>query len=365
MLTLFTAFGRDQTFNEDTVTAMRGFYSPLDWGEAGQWKFSHLCGSLAVFAEEVSQHMDPYWSCLKAPFTDLWEDVFSGITRHPINEKDRHLFKPKSRGREQLSDDRRRHLDNPRQSSGDGEFSERVGSCLKNDLPITHDIFLHWLKRMLVIAKLEDEKEEEEERAHQLDAEHARPRAEEDKLAAEVALPVTCDSSSKPQKLKSIGQPRDALPTESSSGLGNTADSLNSSATIQAQPYGSLILENYDERGSKAPETVSNYFTPLSCIGVSQTAQFHVPSSGAFPFSPISKHAHPDGDGDFESANPRGSKKQKSVKFGKMKNVSSRGTGKRGSRKEGGLQASSRAVLLSQLVPPQFSSERQFELERF
>ena len=372
MLALFTAFGRDQTFNEETVTAMRGFYSPLDWEEAGRWKFIHLCDSLASFAEEVSQHIDPYWSCLKGPFTDLWEDVFSGITRHPINEKDRHLFKPKSHGREHLSDDRRRRFDNPRQGSGDGKFSERVGSCLKNDLPITHDIFLNWLDRMLAIAKLEDETEEEEKRALQFDAEQARLRAERAKLhfeaAKELALLARRDLRSKAQKLNSIRRPREALPTESSStsiGLGSIEDSLYSSATIQAQPPPepwnpftgvrgeSLILENYDQREPKAPEPVNNYFTPLSCIGVSQTVQFHVPSSDlpsvnhaplitrAFPFSAISKRAYPDGDGDFESANPRVSKRQKSVKSGEMKNVSSRGTGKRGSRKGRGLRASS------------------------
>jgi hypothetical protein len=243
---------------------------------------------------------------------------------------------------------------------------------LKNDLPITHDIFLYWLEEMLAIAKLEDETEEEEKRALQLDAEQARLHAEQAKLdfeaAKELALLARRDLRSKTQKLNSIRRPREALPTESSTtsiGLGSIEDSLYSSATIQAQPSPqpwnpftgirgeSLILENYDEREPKAPEPVNNYFTPLSCIGVSQTAQFHVPSSDlpsvnhaplitrAFPFSAISKRAYPDGDGDFESANPRVSKRQKSVKSGKMENVPSRGTGKRGSREGRGLRTSS------------------------
>jgi hypothetical protein len=383
MLALFTAFGRDQTFNEETVTAMRGFYSPLDWDEAWQWKLSHLCGSLAFFIGQVSKHIDPYWSCLKEPFTDLWEDVFDGITLYPTNEEDLGLFKPKSQGREQLSDNRKQRFDDRnrrlsgdrRQRSGGRNLSEGASGCLKNDLPITHDIFLHCLNEMLWIAKSEDETEEEEKRALQLDAEQARLRAEQTKLdlevARELALLARRDLRSKTQKLNSIGQPRDALPTESSStstGLGNTADSLDSSATIQAQPSPqpwnpftairgeSLILEKYDEREPKAPERVNNYFTPLSCIGVSQMAQFHIPSSDlpsanhaplitrAFPFSAISKRAHPDGNGDLESANPRVSKRQKSMKSGKTKTVSSN----RGSRKERrGLRASS--ALLCQL----------------
>jgi hypothetical protein len=60
MLALFTAFGRGQTFNEKTVSAMQGFYNPLDWKEAGQWKFTYLCGSLGCFIGLLSKHMDPY-----------------------------------------------------------------------------------------------------------------------------------------------------------------------------------------------------------------------------------------------------------------------------------------------------------------
>ena len=168
MLALFTAFRRDQTFNEETVTTMRGFYSPLDWEEAGQWKLSHLCGSLAFFIRQVSKHIDPYWSCLKEPFTDLWEDIFNGIILHPTNEEDLHLFQPKCRGREQLSDDRKRRLHNRRRHSGENKLSGGAGGCLKNDLPITHAIlFLDYLDEMLAIAKLEDETEEEEKRALQ------------------------------------------------------------------------------------------------------------------------------------------------------------------------------------------------------
>jgi hypothetical protein len=241
---------------------------------------------------------------------------------------------------------------------------------LKNDLPITHDIFLDYLDEMLEIAKIEDEMEEEQKKALQLAAEQARLDLE---AAREITLRAKRNLRSKTQALNSIGQPRDALPTESSStstGLGNTADTLDSSATIQAQPSPqplnpftsirgeSLILENYDDGVPRAPEPVNNYFTPLSCIGVSQTAQFHVPSSDlpsanhaplvTRAFSLVKKRPNSDGDGDYESANFRVSKRSRSGKSGMMKNASSWGTGKRGSRKgKGRLRASS--TLLGEL----------------
>jgi len=378
MLALFTAFGRDQMFNKETVSTMRGFYGPLDWKEAGQWKLSYLCGDLACFIGQVAEHIDPYWDCLKQPFTDLWQDVFDGIRLYPTNKEDLPLFEPKHHGPGQLLADRKRRSDNSKKRSegrkqrsddrkrhsGDHEhLSEGAGGYLKNDLPITHDIFLIYLNEMLEIAESEDEREEEEEKALQLGEKQARKDLE---AAKEVVLLAKRHLRSRTQALNSIRQPRGALPTESSStstGPGNTADSLDSSATIQDQPWNpftgirgeSLILENYDDGVPKAPEPVNNYFTPLSCIGISQTAQVHVPSldlpsanhaplvTRAFPFT--KKRANPDGDGDFES---RVSKRQKSVKSGKMKKASSRGTGKRSSRKEkGGLRASS--TLLGEL----------------
>jgi hypothetical protein len=359
---------------------MRGFYSPLDWKEAGQWKFSYLCGDLANFIGQVSQHIDPYWDSLREPFTDLWQEVFDGITLHPTNEEDLHLFKPKCHDRKQLSDARKQRSDDRKQSSGDRRrhsgdrrrLSEGAGGCLKNDLPITHDIFLDYLDEMLEIAKDEDDDEEQQRRELQLATEQARLRAEQTKLDLEVAMQLALhakrDLRSKTLALNSIGQTRDALPTDSSStsaGLGITVDSLDSSATIvhPSQPWNpftgirgeSLILENYDD--GVPTEPVNNYFTPLSCIGVSQTAQFHIPSSDlpsanhaplvtrAFPFSTISKkRANSEREGDFESANSRVSKRQKSVKSGKAKNASS---SKRGSTK--GKRLRSSFTLLGQL----------------
>jgi hypothetical protein len=247
---------------------------------------------------------------------------------------------------------------------------------LKNDLPITHDIFLDYLDEMLEIAKDDDEEEEQQRRELQLATEQARLRAEQTKLDLEVAMQLALhakrDLRSKTLALNSIGQTRDAPPTDSSStsaGLGITVDSLDSSATIQVQPSQpwnpftgirgeSLILENYDDEVPTEP--VNNYFTPLSCIGVSQTAQFHIPSSDlpsanhaplvtrAFPFSTISKkRANSEREGDFESANSRVSKRPKSETSGKAKNASSRGTGKRGSTK--GKRVRSSFTLLGQL----------------
>lgn len=351
MLTLFTVFGRDQTYNEETTTAMRSFYSPSDWKEAAQWKYAFLCGSQASFVGEVSNHIDPYWDCLWEPFKDLWQEVFSGITLHPTNKEDLPLFKPKSHGRAQLLDDRKQRAEARKRWHSDDRGkrrSEGAGGYLKNDLPITHDIFLEYLHMMLEIAKSEDEMEEKKKQELQLEAKKAREATEaamKDLSNARMVLRST------QKALQSMGQPQNALPTESSStstGLGNTAtDILDDSATIQAQPSSqpwnpftcvrgeSLILENYDDGAPKAPEPVNNYFTPLSCIGVSQAAQFHVPSSDlpsanhapfvsrAFPFN--KKRANSDGDDDFVPANSRVSKRSRSVKSGKTKNASSRG----------------------------------------
>jgi hypothetical protein len=230
-------------------------------------------------------------------------------------------------------------------------------------------MFLECLNEMLEIAKIEDEKEEKEKQALQLKAEEARANAEAAKVAFSNAKMVLRSTN---QALQSMRQPRNALPTESSStstGLGNTATDTLDSATIPAQPSSqpwnpftcirgeSLILENYDG-GTKAPEPVNNYFTPLSCIGTSQAAQFHVPSSDlpsanhapfisrTFPFT--KKRANLDGDDDFEPSNSRVSKRQRSVKSGKMKNASSRGSGKRGSRK-GKEKLRASCTLLGQL----------------
>lgn len=362
MLTLFTVFGKDQNYNEETTTAMRSFYSPSDRKEAGQWKYAFLCVSQASFVGEVSNHIDPYWKCLWEPFKDLWHEVFSGISLHPTNNEDLPLFKPKSHGRAQLLDDCQQRAEARKRWHSDDRqrHSEGAGGYLKNDLPITHDIFLDCLHIMLEIAKSEDEKDEEEIRAFELEANEVREEAEALKKRKMVLR-------KRGKALQSI-RPQDALPTESSStstGLGNTATDTLDSATIQAQPSSqpwnpftcirgeSLILENYDDGTPNASEPVNNYFTPLSCIGVSQAAQFHVPSSDlpsanhapfvsrVFPFN--RKCANSDGDDDFVPANSRVSKRPRSVKSGKTK-----GSRKRGSKKgKGKLRASS--TLLGQL----------------
>jgi hypothetical protein len=267
MLALFTAFGKDHTFNEETVASMGDFFSPRTWEDAGKWKFTHLCDCIS-FVSLVTPRIDDYWVCLRDELALLRKDVFGGMRRQAVDLRDRHLFE--------------------NSHSDDSTPSILFGSLhLTNVQPITHDKFLHRLCRMFEMAKRWDELDIQQEEERQVSLRAVEQQMEEARM-------ILKRISYAKEEIRQRGNI--AVPSSRSTYLTSTTTAtsvtdvpshrildggLNPFTDVQGD---SLILESVGDELPPTTITATNsYFTPLSCIGLSQAAHFHIPSSDLPP----------------------------------------------------------------------------------